>query len=37
LPMAVAAMVLGNLGLRYPGSAEDTLGYTVLARKAGAA
>jgi SAM-dependent methyltransferase len=33
LPLAAVAAVLGNLGLRYPGSAEDTLGYTVLARK----
>jgi SAM-dependent methyltransferase len=34
LPLAAIAAVLGNLGLAYPGSAEDTLGYTVLARKA---
>jgi hypothetical protein len=24
-------MLAGNLGIRYPGPAEDTLGYTVLA------
>jgi len=24
---------IGHLGLKFPGSAEDTLGYTVLARK----
>jgi SAM-dependent methyltransferase len=34
LPVAALAALLGNLGLRYPGSAEDTLGYTVLARRA---
>jgi SAM-dependent methyltransferase len=33
LPLAALSAVLGNLGLRFPGSAEDTLGYTVLARK----
>jgi SAM-dependent methyltransferase len=37
LPIAVMAVLLGNLGLRFPGSAEDTLGYTVLARKGAAA
>ena len=34
LPVGFAAMLAGNLGLRYPGPAEDTLGYTALARKA---
>ncbi len=33
LPVAALAVLLGNLGLIYPGTAEDTLGYTVLARK----
>lgn len=33
LPIAAAAVLAGNLGIRYPGPAEDTLGYTVLARK----
>jgi SAM-dependent methyltransferase len=37
LPIAVLATLLGNLGLRWPGSVEDTLGYTVLASKASAA
>jgi SAM-dependent methyltransferase len=32
LPAAATAMLLGHLGLRFPGTAEDTLGYTVLAR-----
>jgi SAM-dependent methyltransferase len=36
LPVAVLAALLGNLGLMYPGTAEDTLGYTVLAHKASA-
>ncbi|MDE3011568.1 MAG: class I SAM-dependent methyltransferase [Pseudomonadota bacterium] len=31
LPLAALAALAGNLGLAYPGSAEDTLGYTVLA------
>jgi SAM-dependent methyltransferase len=30
-PLAAVAMLAGNLGIRYPGPAEDTLGYTVLA------
>ena len=34
LPAAALAGVLGHLGLAFPGSAEDTLGYTVLARAA---
>lgn len=33
LPLSITAMVAGNLGIRYPGPGEDTLGYTVLARK----
>ena len=33
LPFGVAAILAGNLGIRYSGPAEDTLGYTVLARK----
>jgi len=33
LPLAALAALLGNVGLKFPGSAEDTLGYTVLARK----
>ena len=33
LPLAALSAVLGNVGLRYPGTAEDTIGYTVLARK----
>jgi SAM-dependent methyltransferase len=33
LPLAVLAALCGNLGLKFPGTAEDTLGYTVLARK----
>ena len=33
MPLAALAALLGNLGLSYPGPAEDTLGYTVLARK----
>jgi SAM-dependent methyltransferase len=35
LPVAALAALLGNLGLKFPGTAEDTLGYTVLARKPG--
>lgn len=31
LPSAVLAVALGNLGIRFPGAADDTLGYTVLA------
>lgn len=31
LPLAALAALAGNLGLAFPGSAEDTLGYTVLA------
>jgi SAM-dependent methyltransferase len=34
LPAAALAAVLGHVGLAFPGSAEDTLGYTVLARAA---
>jgi SAM-dependent methyltransferase len=34
LPSAALAALLGNLGLKFPGTAEDTLGYTVLARRA---
>lgn len=34
LPLAGLAALLGNLGLEFPGTAEDTLGYTVLARRA---
>jgi SAM-dependent methyltransferase len=33
LPLGAAAILAGNLGIRFPGPAEDTLGYTVLARK----
>jgi SAM-dependent methyltransferase len=33
MPIAAVAILAGNLGIRYPGPAEDTLGYTVLARK----
>jgi SAM-dependent methyltransferase len=33
LPVAAVAAVFGNLGLLFPGPAEDTLGYTVLAIK----
>jgi SAM-dependent methyltransferase len=33
LPLAALAALAGNLGLKFPGTAEDTLGYTVLARK----
>jgi len=36
LPLAALAALCGNLGLAYPGSAEDTLGYTVLARRGAA-
>ena len=35
LPLAALAALVGNLGLKFPGSAEDTLGYTVLAHKEG--
>lgn len=35
-PLALCAALLGHLGLWLPGPVEDTLGYTVLARKAGA-
>jgi SAM-dependent methyltransferase len=31
LPVAVLAVTLGNIGIRFPGAADDTLGYTVLA------
>jgi SAM-dependent methyltransferase len=31
LPMGAVAVLAGHLGLRFPGTAEDTLGYTVLA------
>ncbi len=33
LPVAATAALVGNLGLQFPGTAEDTLGYTVLARR----
>ncbi len=33
LPLAALAALLGHLGLKFPGTAEDTLGYTVLARR----
>jgi len=33
LPLAALGALAGHLGLKFPGSAEDTLGYTVLARK----
>ncbi len=32
-PVAALAVLLGHLGLLYPGPVEDTLGYTVLAHK----
>lgn len=32
LPAALIAVIFGNLGLAFPGGAEDTLGFTVLAR-----
>jgi SAM-dependent methyltransferase len=32
LPGAALAAAMGHIGLAFPGSAEDTLGYTVLAR-----
>ena len=31
LPVAALAVMLGNVGIRFPGVADDTLGYTVLA------
>ncbi len=31
LPVAVLAVTLGNIAIRFPGAADDTLGYTVLA------
>jgi SAM-dependent methyltransferase len=31
LPVAALAVIFGHLGLRFPGTADDTLGYTVLA------
>jgi SAM-dependent methyltransferase len=31
LPVAALAVMFGHLGLRFPGMADDTLGYTVLA------
>jgi SAM-dependent methyltransferase len=34
LPAAALAAVAGHVGLAFPGSPEDTLGYTVLARAA---
>lgn len=34
LPAAALAAVLGHVGLAFPGIADDTLGYTVLARAA---
>jgi SAM-dependent methyltransferase len=34
LPAAALGAVVGHIGLAFPGSAEDTLGYTVLARPA---
>ncbi len=33
LPLGALGALAGHLGLKFPGSAEDTLGYTVLARK----
>jgi SAM-dependent methyltransferase len=33
LPLAALAALLGHVGLKFPGTAEDTLGYTVLARR----
>jgi SAM-dependent methyltransferase len=36
LPLAALGVIVGNLGLKYPGTTEDTLGYTVLAHKEGA-
>lgn len=32
LPLGAVAVLAGHLGLKFPGTAEDTLGYTVLAR-----
>ena len=32
LPLGAIAVLAGHLGLKFPGTAEDTLGYTVLAR-----
>jgi hypothetical protein len=31
LPLGAIAVLAGHLGLKFPGPAEDTLGYTVLA------
>ncbi len=31
LPLGAIAVLAGHLGLKFPGTAEDTLGYTVLA------
>jgi SAM-dependent methyltransferase len=31
MPLALLAVSLGNVGLRFPGPTDDTLGYTVLA------
>ena len=33
LPLGLIAILAGQVGIRFPGPAEDTLGYTVLARK----
>jgi SAM-dependent methyltransferase len=33
LPLGALSMLAGNVGLRYPGSTDDTLGYTVIAKK----
>lgn len=33
LPLGAVAVLAGHLGLRFPGTAEDTLGYTVLAHR----
>lgn len=33
MPLALVAALIGHLGLALPGPVEDTLGYTVLARK----
>ena len=33
LPLGAVAVLAGHLGLKFPGTAEDTLGYTVLAHR----
>lgn len=35
LPLGLLAALVGHIGLMFPGTAEDTLGYTVLARTGG--